>query len=65
MEPGVLRLQNGISAVPSRIGLDVSIVASVDSYGKLDYLESSARAVQRNCSLCRETIKKEEEQDEQ
>jgi len=44
-------LQNGISAVASRIGLDVSIVASVDSYGKVDYLECSARAVQRNCSL--------------
>ncbi len=44
MEPGVLILQKGISAVPSRIGLDASIVASVHSYGKLDYLESSARA---------------------
>ncbi len=65
MEPGVLRLQNGISAVRSRIGLDVSIVASVDSYGKVDYLESSARTVQRNCSLSKEKIKQEEEQDEQ
>ena len=65
VEPGVLRLQKGISAVPRSIGPDVSIVASVDSYGKVDYLEGSARTVQRNCPLSKAKTKEQEVQDEQ
>ena len=65
MEAGVLRLQNGISAVASRISLDVGAAAIVDGYMKRDWLPSCARTLERSCSLSKAKTKKQEEQDGQ